>query len=225
VGEAVGQALPYAVAIAVSPIPIVGVVLMLATPAGPREAAAFLVGWVGSLALAGAALLVLASGGSASSDGAPATWVSLAKIALGAALLHLAVRKWKERPRPGEQPEPPSWMQAIDSFTPVRAAALGAALAVVNPKNLLLLVAGAAAIAQTGASSGDQAAALAVFIVVATVGVAVPVAIKSLMGERANALLAEMHEWLVRENSTILSVILLVIAAKLFGDAIAALSG
>jgi|GEM_PF-3416371 hypothetical protein len=31
-GEAIGQALPLAVGVALSPIPIVGVVLMLATP-------------------------------------------------------------------------------------------------------------------------------------------------------------------------------------------------
>lgn len=83
---------------------------------------------------------------------------------------------------------------------------------------------GAAAIAQTGASAGDQAVALAIFIVIATFGVAAPIAIKFLMGDRAAELLGQLHEWLTRENATIMAVICLIIGAKLIGDAISALT-
>jgi hypothetical protein len=223
-GQAIGQAIPFAVAIALSPIPMIGVVLMLATPAGPREGIAFLLGWVLSLALAGAALLLAASGGDASEAGAPATWVSIVKIALGVLLLAVAVREWRGRPRAGEEGELPTWMRKVDSFTPVKAAGMAALLAVVNPKNLLLLLGGAAAIAQSGASGSDQAVALAVFIAIATVGVAAPITIKFLMGERADRLLAQLHEWLARENATIMSVLCLIIGAKLIGDAVSGLS-
>ena len=116
-------------------------------------------------------------------------------------------------------------MQTIDSFTPAKAAGMGVLLAVVNPKNLLLLVGGAAAIAQTGASTGDQAVALAVFVVIATIGVAAPIAIKFLIGgERAAELLDRLHEWMARENATIMAVICLLIGVKLIGDAISGLS-
>jgi len=115
-------------------------------------------------------------------------------------------------------------MTTIDSFNPAKAAGMGALLAVVNPKNLLLLVGGAAAIAQTGASADDQAVALAVFIVIATIGVAAPIAIKFLMGEGATELLSRLHEWMVRENATIMAVVCLLIGVKLIGDAISSLS-
>lgn len=223
-GQAIGQAIPFAVAIALSPIPIVGVVLMLATPAGPAEGAAFLAGWVLSLALAGTVLLFAAGGGDAGEAGSPATWVSIVKILLGILLLRLAAKNWRSRPRAGEETELPAWMQRIDTFTPLRAAGLAALLAVVNPKNLLLLVGGAAAIAQTGASSGDQAAALAIFVLIATLGVLLPIAVRFLMGERAAGFLASLHEWLARENSTIMAVICLLLGAKLIGDAISGLS-
>ena len=223
-GQAIGQALPFAVAIALSPIPIVGVVLMLNTPAGPTEGIAFLAGWVLSLTLAGAVLLLLASGGGASESAGPSDWVSIVKIVLGLLLLRVAQRQWRGRPRGDSEPELPSWMKTIDSFNPAKAAGMGALLAVVNPKNLLLLVGGAAAIAQTGASAGDQAVALAVFIVIATIGVAAPIAIKFLMGERATELLGRLHEWMVRENATIMAVICLLIGVKLIGDAISSLS-
>ena len=61
-------------------------------------------------------------------------------------------------------------MQAIDGFTATRSLAMGAALSAVNPKNLLLTVGAATAIAQTGIDAGEQAVAMAVFIVVGTLG-------------------------------------------------------
>jgi len=223
-GQAIGQALPFAVAIALSPIPIVGVVLMLATPAGPVEGLAFLAGWVLALAAGGTALLLLASGSDASEGGAPADWVSIVKLLLGGLLVGLALRQWRGRPRGDAEPELAAWMRTIDRFTPAKAAGMGALLAVVNPKNLLLLAGGAAAIAQTGASTGDQAVALAVFIAIATVGVAAPIAIKFLMGERSAALLGRLRDWMARESATIMAVICLVIGVKLIGDAISGLS-
>ncbi len=49
----------------------------------------------------------------------------------------------------------------MTAFTSKRAAGFGVALSALNPKNLLLTVVAGAAIAQTGASTGGQAVALA----------------------------------------------------------------
>jgi hypothetical protein len=54
-------------------------------------------------------------------------------------------------------------MATIDKATPAAAVGLAAVLSGANPKNLLLAVGGAAAIAQTGISGGDQAIAYVVF--------------------------------------------------------------
>ncbi len=67
---------------------------------------------------------------------------------------------------------------------------MGVALSAINPKNLLLVVAAAAAIAQTGTDAAAQAVALAVFILIATLGVGSPVAIYYLTGDRATKILA-----------------------------------
>jgi threonine/homoserine/homoserine lactone efflux protein len=115
-------------------------------------------------------------------------------------------------------------MKTVDTFTAGRSVAMGVALSSVNPKNLLLVVGAAAAIAQTGASAGDQAVALIVFIVIATLGVGTPVAIYYLMGDRATKILGELHDWMARENATIMAVLCLIIGAKLIGDAISALA-
>src|SRR5271155_3776048 len=79
-GQAIGQVLVFGVGVALSPIPIIAVVLMLATPKGRVNGPAFLLGWVLGLASVGTVLLLAASGGEASEDGAPAEWVSIVKI-------------------------------------------------------------------------------------------------------------------------------------------------
>jgi Sap-like sulfolipid-1-addressing protein len=122
------------------------------------------------------------------------------------------------------EPELPGWMRTIDTFTAPRAAGIAFVLSAVNPKNLILTVAAAAAIAQTGVSTGAQAVALAIFVVVGALGPGIPVAIYFLMRDRATAILGSLREWMVRENATIMAMICLIIAAKLIGDAITGLA-
>jgi threonine/homoserine/homoserine lactone efflux protein len=219
-GEAIGQMLPTAVGVAISPLPIVAVVLMLVTPRGRVNGAAFVLGWIAGLAIAGAIVLVAAGGANASEDGEPATWVSVLKLLLGLGALLLGARQFRGRPREGEAPEAPKWMRALDAFTPPRAAGAGVLLSALNPKNLLLAVAGAATIAQTGIDAGEQALAYAVFVLVATLGVGLPVGLAIVMGERSRQLLDRLKDWLASNNAVIMAVLMVVIGAKLIGDAI-----
>jgi threonine/homoserine/homoserine lactone efflux protein len=218
--QAIGQVLSLGVGVALSPVPIIGVVLMLSTPRARSNALAFLAGWIAGLAVVGAILLLVSSGAKASESGAPADWVNWLKIVLGVLLLALAARQWRGRPRAGEEAAMPGWMQAIDTFRAPKAAGLAVLLSAVNPKNLLLVVAAAAAISQTGASTGGQAVALAVFIAIGTIGPGAPVAIYFAMGERSKHVLDELKAWMSHNNGAIMAVICLVIAAKLIGDGI-----
>jgi threonine/homoserine/homoserine lactone efflux protein len=224
-GQAIGQSLSFGVGVALSPVPIIAVVLMLATPRGRVNGLSFLAGWILGLVVLGTIVLLVASGAEASEAGAPAEWISLVKLVLGVLLIALAVKQWRARPKGEEQPQLPAWMKTIDTFTPARSVGIAVVLAAVNPKNLILVVGAGAAIAQTGASTLDQAVALAVFVALATLGVGAPVAIYFFMGERASKILGELHDWMARENATIMAVICLIIGAKLIGDAITALSG
>lgn len=222
-GDAIGQLLPFAVGVGLSPIPIVAVVVMLSTPRGHVNGPAFLVGWIIGLAAVGTAVIAIAGGAGASDGGEPSSGAGVAELALGALLLVLAVKQWRGRPRGDEEPELPGWMARVDAFSPVKAAGMGVLLSAANPKNLVLTAGAAAAIAETGIAAGDEAVALAVFVVIGTIGVIAPIVISLTMGARANALLEELHSWLARENATIMAVLCLVIGAKLLGSGIAAL--
>jgi threonine/homoserine/homoserine lactone efflux protein len=223
-GEAIGESLPLAVGIALSPVPIIAVILMLVTSRARVNGPAFIVGWLVGLAVIGTIVLALVGPTDTSDDGAPATWVNVLKLVLGLALVLVAVRQWRGRPRAGEEPATPKWMGAVDGFTPIKALAAGVVLAAANPKNLLLAIGGAAAIAETEIPGAEQALAYAAFALVATVGVAAPMVIYFILGQRSGPILDRLRDWMGRHNAVIMAVLCLVIGAKLLGDAIAGFS-
>jgi threonine/homoserine/homoserine lactone efflux protein len=224
VGDAIGQVLSLGVGVALSPVPIIAVVLMLGTDRARANGPAFVLGWVIGLAVVGTIVLFAASGADASESGEPATWVDVLKLVLGCLLALVAAKQWRGRPREGDDAALPKWMQAIDTFAPGKALAMGALLSGVNPKNLLLTVAAAAAIAQTGIDTGQQAVALAVFVAIGTLGPGLPVAIYFALGTRAKPVLDDLKLWMAAHNAAIMAVLCLVIGAKLIGDAITGLS-
>jgi len=77
---------------------------------------------------------------------------------------------------------------------------------------------------QTGAPGGEPALSYAVFALIGTVGVAVPVVIYFALGDRAGPVLERLKSWLAQNNGVIMAVLLLIIGAKLIGDAIAGFS-
>lgn len=87
-----------------------------------------------------------------------------------------------------------------------------------QPKNLALVVAGAAAIAQAGLDATDTAIAVAVFVVLSSVVVAGAVLAYLLDAERAERPLAALRRFMSDNNAVIMMVLLLVLGAKLLGD-------
>lgn len=222
--DSFGQILPFAIGVAISPIPIIGVIVMLATPRARSNGPGFLLGWVVGLVVVGLVVLLVSAGAGADAGDQPADWTYALKLALGLLLFMVAFRQWQKRPRAGEEAGMPQWMQSVDHFTTGRSVALGVALSAINPKNLILTVGAAGAIAQTGYAEASQAVALLAFVVIASLGVAIPLAIYFLMGDRAELILADLKSWMTLHNAAIIAVLCLIIGAKLVGDAISGLA-
>jgi threonine/homoserine/homoserine lactone efflux protein len=223
-GEAIGNTLPMAIGVAISPIPIIAIVLMLGTPRARSTGPAFAVGWLVGLTVVGAIVLLLASGNAADDDGSAATWTSVLKLVFGVLFLLIAARTWRTRPAPGQEAAMPRWMQAIDTFTAGKALGAGVLLSGINPKNLALTLAAATAIAQTEIPGGEQAIALAVFVLLGSLTILAPVAIYMAMGARATEILDGLKNWMAAHNAAIMTVVLVVLGAKLIGDAISGMS-
>ena len=214
--QAIGQILPLAIAAGISPIPIIGVVLMLVTPRARSNGPAFIVGWV-----VGVVGLTVANAAGASTQGSSADGTNTFQVVLGALLVVFALRQWRKRPKPGVEPPMPKWLTAVDHFTPLKSAGMGVVLSAVNPKNLLLALSATATIASTGLAGADQAVVYLVFTVIASLGVVAPVAIFFVMGERAGPVLDDLKAWLAHNNAAIMAVIFLLMGAKILGQGIA----
>lgn len=223
-GRALGDVLPLAVAIAVFPVPIIAVVLVLGSERGPAKGSAFGLAWFVGLVAVGGVVLLLAGAADPTSGAAPATWVSVLLLCLGVLLVALAVKQWRGRPRAGEDAPLPGWMQKVDEFSVAKAAGAGFALSALNPKNVLLTAAAAAEIAEVGLPAGQQAVALIVFALLASVGVLTPLCLTLALGQRARGLLDGLRGWMAAYNAVIMAVLFVLIGAKLIGDAIAGLS-
>ncbi len=184
-GQAIGSVLPLAVAIAIFPIPIIAVVLLLGSERGVRKATAFVAAWLVGLAGIGAVTLLFAGVLDASEADGPARWVSVLLLLVGVLLVVLAVRQWRGRPRGDAEAPMPRWMQRMDGFSPAKAAELGLALTVLNPKNLMLVAVAALEIADLGMSTGREIVVLGVFVLIASAGVLLPLLAAVALGARS----------------------------------------
>jgi Sap, sulfolipid-1-addressing protein len=223
-GDAIGQSLPLAVGVALSPIPIIAVVLMLTTPRARTNGPSFVIGWLVGLSLVGGLVLALAGPADAGESGRPATWVGWLEIVLGVLLLVVALRQFRGRPHEGEEAPLPKWMGALDNFKPAASLGAGVVLAGANPKNLLLVVGGAAAIAKTGIPGTEQAISFGLFALIGTIGVGAPVVIFFALGARAAETLGRLKDWMGHNNAVIMAVLCLVIGIKLIGDGLSGLT-
>ncbi len=214
---AIGDLLPAAVAVALSPIPIIAVILMLGTPKARTNGPAFAAGWVLGLAVVSAIVLAVAD----DPDDATSSGIDWGTLLIGVLFLAMAAKQWQQRPKAGEEATMPSWMASVDHFTAGRSFVLGVALSGVNPKNLALTVAAMASIAQLGLSTGDEVAAVAVFVVLASVTVAGSVLFYLVATDRATQALAPVKTFMANNNAVIMMVILLILGAKLIGNGLA----
>ena len=222
-GAAIGEMLPLAIGIAISPLPIIAVILILTTPKGRSNGLAFLGGWL--LGLAAVGVIVLAATDTyAGTSSEPSQVVSAIKLALGLLLLVLAWRQLDKRPKPGQEAPLPKWMTALDSFTPSRSLVFAALLSGLKPKNLILNASASAGIAQSGLGGPQQAIVLLLLVVVGSLGIIAPVGVYYAMGDKAAPVLGDWKTWLVANNATVMVVLFVVFGVTLIGKGIAELS-
>jgi threonine/homoserine/homoserine lactone efflux protein len=219
--DVIGDLLPSAIAVALSPIPVIAVVLVLGAPNARSAGPAFALGWiVGLLAASVIVVLVLGAGSDPDNDDPGISWF---KVAIGTLFLAMAADQWRKRPQNGQEPETPKWMATIDTATPSRAAVIGAALSGANPKNLALTLAAAASIAEAGLDQADEAIAIAVFVALGSVTVAGAVLLYLVDADRAARPLDAIKRFMSDNNAVIMMVVLLLLGTKLLGDGLAVL--
>jgi threonine/homoserine/homoserine lactone efflux protein len=214
--DGIAEVLPFAIGVAVSPVPIIAVILMLFSSRAKTNGPMFLIGWAAALAVV-STLAFFA--GDAATDSAAET-ISWSQVLIGGVFLLLAARSWRSRPAPGEQAERPKWMAGIDAFSPVKALTLALLLAGVNPKNLLLAAGAGAAVAGLGLTGTDATVALGVFVIIASLTIAGPVVYYLVGGASARTRLDVTKEWLALHNDAVMTVLFLVLGINLISKGV-----
>ncbi|HET8780233.1 MAG TPA: GAP family protein [Agromyces sp.] len=219
-GSVIGDILPLALGIAISPIPIIAAILMLLSPKAKGTSVGFMLGWVLGIVIAVILFTLLASIIPEQDPDASKPIAGWIKIVLGVGLLFLAVRQWRGRPKPGEEAALPKWMAAIDTMTAGRGFVLGFLLSAVNPKNLLMAIGAGVIIGSGGLTVGETTLVIVIFVLIAACSVAIPVIAYLVASARMASPLESLRGWLVHNNATVMAVLLLVIGVVVIGKGI-----
>jgi threonine/homoserine/homoserine lactone efflux protein len=223
VSGVIGSLIPLAIAVTISPVPIIAEILLLFTRKPVANATSYLVGFVVGVAAVLAILVAIASTANLAARSGPSTVAGILQLVLGALLLVAALRQFRSRPGAGETASMPKWMQSIAEFVPGRSLIVGIALGALNPKNLAVAVAAAVSIATASLSTGQAAVAITIYTLIAALGVAAPLAVTFSMGSKSQTILDGWKNWLSQHNNVVMSVLFLIFAAVLIGKGVAAL--
>lgn len=224
-GNVIGQVLPLAIAITISPVPVIAVILLLFTERPKPNAAAFVVGFFIGVAAVLGILIAIASSQDLSDSGSTASTASFwIKILLGVLLAFASYRQLQQRPQPGEEPAQPKWMAGISSFTTAKSFVTGLVIGAVNPKNIAMSIAAAVTISAAALSTGDEIATVVIYTLIASLGVAAPLAVAIAMGARSTAVLDKWKTWLSQNNAVVMAVLFFIFAAVLIGKGIVGLT-
>jgi threonine/homoserine/homoserine lactone efflux protein len=201
--------------ITLEPIPLTAFILVLASKGGVKKGAAFIFGWLLSLAIVVAGTVLVTGNKPPKPNTAPSLAGLAVKILIGAVLLYIAVRRWQKRGKPKKEKKTPKWQTGIDNMSPWYAMGLGP---LTQPWGLV--AAGVATIMEAKLGSWQSYVALFLFCVVST---AVYLAMEIYAGfrpEKCQDFLARTRAWIDTHTDEVIIVVSLVLGFWLVGKSI-----
>jgi hypothetical protein len=216
---AVEEALLATLGIAASPFAVVPAVLLLFAARPGACSAGFAAGW--AVGVGGVTLLAVVLADVLSLPDAPPTWVSWARIALGALLLGYGGPQLVRRP--DAEPQVPGWMRSLEEATPGSALRFGLLASGPNPKVALLAVAGGFSLGADEQGWGRELVLVLAFTALATSTALAPVLAHAVAGEAALRVLARVKDWLVAHLDLVMGAVMVVIGVALVWKGVAAL--
>jgi hypothetical protein len=219
--QAIGELLPLAVAVSISPLPIIAMVVLLMSPHARTSTPALMLGWVASIAAALALFTLLSSVVGGRHDGGPRPIVAVIKLLVGLGMLVLAWREWRARPKPGRPAQLPHWLTTVQNMGPLAAAGTGFGIYAANPKNLTVGISAGVQLDSFDMAPGPALAVGAVHVLVASSTIVLPVLAFLMAENRVRPWLNDLQGWLTQHNAAVMAVLLLVIGTVMVGRGIA----
>lgn len=221
--NALGVLFLAAIGVAISPVPIVAVILALFSRHPRRNGLLFLAGWVFGVVIMVGIVLLLPGDMDVKTGGLLATASATIKLIIGLLFIVIAFAVRHQGVKGGEERPLPAWTSRIEGLSAVQSLLLAVGLAVINPKNLVISLAVVLAIAESGLELQQVRLALLLYVLISSAAIATPVFYRVLAGKQADRQLQHWKVWLVDNNSTIMFVLLLVMGAVLFGRGLGAI--
>jgi hypothetical protein len=202
-------------AITLEPIPLTAFILVLASKGGVRKGAAFIFGWLVSLAIVIAATVALTGNKPPAPSTAPSLGALAVKIAIGVGLVLIAIRQRRRMGRPKKPKKTPKWQTGIDNMSPWYAMGLAP---LVQPWGLV--AAGVATIVEAKLSSVETYIALFLFCVIATGTYIAMELYAGFRPEKSQAFLAKTRTWIDTHTDQVIIIVSLVLGFWLIGKSI-----
>ncbi len=203
------------VVIALEPIPLTAFILVLASKGGVRKGAAFIFGWLLSLAIVIAFTVLVTADKPPKPNTAPSLAAVAAKLAIGVGLTVIAIRQYRKLGKPKPPKKPPKWQTGIDNMTPWYAIGLGP---LTQP--WALVAAGVTVIIEAKISSWESYLALAFLCVIATASFLAMEIYAGFRPEPAQAFLARLRHWIDTHTDQVIIIVSLVLGFWLVGNSI-----
>jgi hypothetical protein len=200
-----------ALGIALQPFRLSAFILILSSKGGTRKGLGFILGWLASLVLVIAAVVLITGGKPVRVRTVPSTVVLMVKLALGIALIVLAAVQWRRRNRARRAP---AWLARLDTMSPWSAAVIAAIL-----QPWTLVAAAAVTATQATLSSVADYLALALFCLLATSSFIV-LELYAVFAPAAGTQLAALRTWLDRHGNQVIIIVCLVLGVWLTGQSI-----
>ena len=202
-------------AIALDPLPLTAFFIVLPSKGGTRKGAAFVFGWLVSLAIV-VAVTVLATGNNPPKPSTAPSQAALAvKVVLGAFLVVIAVRHYRRMGRPKPPKKPPKWQEHVDSMSPWFAMALAPTL-----QPWALIAAGAATVVEAKLSGPASFLALFLYCVLASASYLFFEIYAVARPAESQALLGKIRTWIDTHTDQVIIVGSLLIGFWLIGDSL-----
>jgi hypothetical protein len=202
-------------AIALDPLPLTAYMIVLPSKRGTRKGAAFVFGWLVSLAIVVSATVLATGNNPPKPSTAPSLAALAVKIALGAFLVVIAVRHHRRMGQPKPPKKPPKWQAHVDTMSPWFAMGLAPAL---QPWGLI--GAGAATVVGAKLSSWESYLALILFCVLASASYLAMETYAVLRPDQSLALLARLRSWIDTHTDQVIIVGGLLLGLWLIGNSI-----
>jgi len=217
--KAIGTVIGPAMGAAITPVPIMVVVVFLLMKGGRPKAWAYGVGAIVGLSIASIAIFLGANNATDTTSSA-STMSRVFSGVVTALFFFFAYRMFTTRPRKGEVPPEPGWMTKVGSMNVAMAFVMGAAMLTINAKNLPIMASLGPSIAAAGGTTTEGIVACVVFAVIASLGVLAPSIAVLFMGDHADATLAEWKTWLLFNNKLIMAILFVLLGANSLGSAL-----